>query len=364
MRHEFVEAKPKKSWVAFDPSKKHWHLYSWTGLSQAPPFTTSEASACELYCRFTHQLLVVFEMAQNVDENLSGWKKSPICDPQISCRPAVCAKLAAMVSPAPNPRLNAEAPVPNPRSARPLVVMPAELFHVGESFSQVQQSHVPHWVAFSTCLPGKMDLKRGDVCFGVAVRDHFLLLSGKLRLQSRIHRLDMCFLSSWVREWVFSNNCICLTNSTGTPSSPCPFFSTQNSTDKKKSLTQLTPELPRSKRAVLLRDTREGRLLHVHQWITTTSSHDPWRFGNLKISLQAPSRLVEVIYYFQCHHRTGPWVASPANLPSSAKVVSVFFRSNKTESSKVAPNILGSSKISLPIIMDEVENYHVSQRKL
>lgn len=134
-------------------------------------------------------------MAQNVDENLSGWKESPICDPQISCRPAVCAKLAAMVSPAPNPRLNAEAPVPNPRSARPLVVMPAELFHVGESFSQVQQSQVPHWVAFSRCLPGKMDLKRCDVCFGVAVRDNSLLLSGKLKLQSRIHRLDMCFLS-------------------------------------------------------------------------------------------------------------------------------------------------------------------------
>ena len=133
-------------------------------------------------------------MAQNVDEICSGWKKSPICDPQISCRPAVCAKLAAMVSPAPNPRLNAEAPVPNPRSARPLVVMPAELL-VGESFSQVQQSQVPHWVAFSTCLPGKMDLKRGDVCFGVAVRDNSLLLSGKLKLQSRIHRLEMCFLS-------------------------------------------------------------------------------------------------------------------------------------------------------------------------
>ena len=268
---------PKKSWVAFDTSKKHWHLYSWTGLSQAPPFTTSEASASSQASLSIHTPVVsCFWDGSYVDENLSGWKESPICDPQISCRPAVCAKLAAMVSPAPNPRLNAEAPVPNPRSARPLVVMPAELL-VGESFSQVQQSQVPHWVAFSTCLPGKMDLKRGYVCFGVAVRDNSLLLSGKLRLQSRIHRLDMCFLSSWVREWVFSNNCICLTNSTGTPSSPCPFFSTQISTDKKKYLTQLTPELPRSKRAVLLRDTREGRLLHVHQWIATTSSHDPPR---------------------------------------------------------------------------------------
>lgn len=75
MRHEFVEAKPKKSWVAFDPSKKHWHLYSWTGLSQAPPFTTSEASACELYCRFTHQLLVVFEMPHMWWKWLKMWMK-------------------------------------------------------------------------------------------------------------------------------------------------------------------------------------------------------------------------------------------------------------------------------------------------
>ena len=65
MHHEFVEAKPQKSGVAFDTSKKHWHLYSWTGLSQAPPFTTSEASASSQAFWSIHTPLVtvvVFEM--------------------------------------------------------------------------------------------------------------------------------------------------------------------------------------------------------------------------------------------------------------------------------------------------------------